>query len=86
MPRYVQQLNVYLRGGQTLTVPFNAESPGKLNAQIQSFVNALGDAEQSKKNFVFQGQRLVLVHLPDVAALDVVSLVRKETEATEEAK
>ena len=58
----------------------------KLNAQIQSFVNALGDAEQSKKNFVFQGQRLVLVHLPDVAALDVVSLVRKETEATEEAK
>ena len=72
--------------GQTLTVPFNAESPDRLNAQIQSFVNALGDPEQSKKNFVFQGQRLVLVHLPDVAALDVVSLVRKETEATEEAK
>lgn len=80
MNSYVQQLHIYLRGGQTLTVPFNAESPDKLNSQIDVFVAALGDPEKSQKNFVFQGQRLVLVHLSDVAALDVVSLVRKEAE------
>lgn len=80
MNSYVQQLHIYLRGGQTLTVPFNAESPDKLNSQIDAFVAALGDPEKSQKNFVFQGQRLVLVHLSDVAALDVVSLVRKEAE------
>lgn len=80
MNSYVQQLHIYLRGGQTLTVPFNAESPDKLNSQIDAFVAALGDPEKSQKNFVFQGQRLVLVHLSEVAALDVVSLVRKEAE------
>lgn len=80
MNSYVQQLHIYLRGGQTLTVPFNAESPDKLNSQIDAFVAALGDPEKSQKHFVFQGQRLVLVHLSDVAALDVVSLVRKEAE------
>ena len=40
----------------------------------------------ARQSIHFRKQRLVLVHLPDVAALDVVSLVRKETEATEEAK
>ena len=32
-------------------------------------------------SFVFQGQRVVLIHLPDISAADVVSLVRKEEKA-----
>lgn len=77
---FFQQLNIYLKGGQTLSIPFNAESGSKLNTQIETFVKAMGDKENAQKNFVFQGQRLVLVHLPDVSAIDVVSLVRKEEE------
>lgn len=77
---FIQQLNIYLKGGQTLSVPFNAESANKLNTQIEAFVKAMGDKENAQKNFVFQGQRLVMVHLPDVSAIDVVSLVRTEKE------
>lgn len=76
--RFVQVLKVYLRGGQTLEVPFNAPSGDHLNAQIEAFVQAMGDETKKNGNFLFQGQRVVLVHLPDVSAVDVVSLVRKE--------
>ena len=86
MAQFIQQLNIYLKGGQVLNVPFNAEAPDKLNPQINAFFNALGDKEKAGKNFLFQGQRPVLVHLPDVSAADVVSLVRKEKVKEEEIK
>ena len=50
---FIQQLNIYLKGGQTLSVPFNAESANKLNTQIEAFVKAMGDKENAQKNFVF---------------------------------
>ena len=62
--QYIQQLTVFLRGGQNIVVPFNAEKP-----------------EENQGNFLFQGARVVLIHLPDVSGLDVVSLVRKQDEA-----
>ncbi|MDM8119456.1 hypothetical protein QUV58_01365 [Succinatimonas hippei] len=86
MSQFIQQLNIYLKGGQVLNVPFNAEAPDKLNPQISAFLNALGDSEKASKNFLFQGQRPVLVHLPDVSAADVISLVRKEQNETAEQK
>lgn len=86
MSQFIQQLNIYLKGGQVLNVPFNAEAPDKLNPQINAFFNALGDSEKASKNFLFQGQRPVLVHLPDVSAADVISLVRKEQNEIAEQK
>ena len=86
MSQFIQQLNIYLKGGQVLNVPFNAEAPDKLNPQISAFLSALGDREKASKNFLFQGQRPVLVHLPDVSAADVISLVRKEQNETAEQK
>ena len=81
--QFIQQLTVFLKGGQNIVVPFNAEKPEVLNPQIDAFVKALGSADQKDKNFLFQGARVVLVRLADVSAIDVVSLVRKEEEKTE---
>ena len=79
--QYIQQLTVFLRGGQNIVVPFNAEKPEVLNPQIDAFIKAIGDKTKNQGNFLFQGARVVLIHLPDVSGLDVVSLVRKQDEA-----
>ena len=76
--QFIQQLTVYLKGGQTVVVPFNAEKAEVLNPQIEAFVKALGDKEKKDGNFLFQGARVVLFRLSEVAGVDVVSLVRKE--------
>lgn len=76
----IQQLTVYLKGGQTVVVPFNAEKAEVLNPQIEAFVKALGDATKKDGNFLFQGARAVLLRLSEVAGAEVVSLVRKEKE------
>ena len=78
MEEFIQQLNIYLKGGQVLSVNFRVEKAEKLNTQIDAFFKALGDKDSSGKNFLFQGQRPVIVRLSDVSAADVVSLVRKE--------
>lgn len=83
-PTFIQKLTVYLKGGQSVVVPFNTEKAEVLNPQIDAFVKALGTADQKDKNFLFQGARVVLVRLADVSAIDVVSLVRKEEEKKEE--
>ena len=80
MSQYVQQLTVYLKGGQTVVVPFNAEKPNVLNPQIDAFIKALGDKEKSAANFLCQGARVVLVRLADVSGVDVLSFVKKEQE------
>ncbi len=78
--QFIQQLTVYLKGGQTVVVPFNAEKAEVLNPQIEAFVKALGDKSKKDGNFLFQGARVVLFRLSEVAGIDVVSLVRKEAE------
>ena len=79
--QYIQQLTVFLRGGQNVVIPFNAEKPEVLNPQIDAFIKAIGDKAKNQGNFLFQGARVVLIHIPDVSGLDVVSLVRKEEAA-----
>ncbi len=83
--QYIQQLTVFLRGGQNVVIPFNAEKPEVLNPQIDAFIKAIGDKAKNQGNFLFQGARVVLIHIPDVSGLDVVSLVRKEEAAAKEA-
>ena len=85
MTQLIQRLSIYLKGGQTLSVHFNAEKQDVLNPQIDAFVKTLGDPEKKAGNFLFQGARVVLVHLADVSAVDVVNLVRKDekTEAVD---
>lgn len=84
--QYIQQLTVFLRGGQNVVIPFNAEKPEVLNPQIDAFIKAIGDKAKNQGNFLFQGARVVLIHIPDVSGLDVVSLVRKEQEAAAKAE
>ena len=76
-PKFIQELKVQLRGGQTVTVAFNAEKADILNPQIESFLKALGDKDKQAGNFLFQGARVVLIRLADVSAAEVVSLVAK---------
>lgn len=76
-PKIIQELKVQLRGGQTVTVTFNAEKADILNPQIESFLKALGDKDKQVRNFLFQGARVVLIRLADVSAAEVVSLVAK---------
>lgn len=81
MSQFIQQLTVHLKGGQTVTVPFNAEKAEVLNPQIEAFLQALGNKEKAEGNFLFQGARVVLIRLADVSACEVVSLIRKEEAA-----
>ncbi len=76
-PKIIQELKVQLRGGQTVTVTFNAEKADVLNPQVESFLKALGDKDKQAGNFLFQGARVVLIRLADVSAAEVVSLVAK---------
>lgn len=76
-PKIIQKLKVQLRGGQTVTVTFNAEKADVLNPQVESFWKALGDKDKQAGNFLFQGARVVLIRLADVSAAEVVSLVAK---------
>lgn len=76
-PKIIQKLKVQLRGGQTVTVTFNAEKADVLNPQVESFLKALGDKNKQAGNFLFQGARVVLIRLADVSAAEVVSLVAK---------
>lgn len=75
---FLQQLTINLRGGQTLTVPFHAESGTVLNPQIEEFFKILSDKNKQDAIFVFQGSRVVLVRIADVSTADVIGLVRKE--------
>ena len=76
-PKIIQELKVQLRGGQTVTVTFNAEKADVLHPQVESFLKALGDKDKQAGNFLFQGARVVLIRLADVSAAEVVSLVSK---------
>ncbi len=76
-PKIIQELKVQLRGGQTVTVTFNAEKVDVLNPQVESFLKALGDKGKQAGNFLFQGARVVLICFADVSAAEVVSLVAK---------
>ena len=81
---FFQNLNIYLKGGQTLQVPFKSEKADTLNPQIEAFLKSMGNPDKRETNFLFQGARVVLVRLADVSAFDVVSLVRKEAPVAEE--
>lgn len=78
MSQFVQQLTIQLKGGQTVEVQFNAEKAEVLNPQIEAFLKALSEKDKQQGNFLFQGQRVVLVRLADVSAAEIVSLIRKE--------
>ena len=84
----IQQLAVHLTSGRTVVVPFNAELKDVLNPLIDAFFKSLGDATMKDGNFLFQGARVVLFRLSEVAGAEVVSLVRKEKdeETAQEAK
>lgn len=83
---FIQQLTVYLRGGQTVVVPFHAASATQLNPQIEDFFKALADKNKQEGVFAFQGSRVVLVRVADVSSAEVVSLVRTPKEEKPEAK
>ncbi len=78
MSQFIQQLTIQLKGGQTVEVQFNAEKAEVLNPQIEAFLKALSEKDKQQGNFLFQGQRVVLVRLADVSAAEIVSLIRKE--------
>lgn len=80
----IQQLTISLRGGQTVNVSFNAEKADLLNTQIEAFLKAMGEKDKQEGSFLFQGARVVLVRLADVSCVEVVSLIRKEEEASAE--
>lgn len=83
MTQIIQQLKVYLRGGQTMTINFNAQKAEVLNTQIDDFLKTMGDKEKAQGLYLFQGAQVALIRLADVSACDVVSLIAKEPEKKE---
>ena len=83
---FIQQLTISLRGGQTLVVPFHAESPTNLNPQIEDFFKSLADKTKQEGVCAFQGSRVVLVRIADVSSAEVVSLIRKPNDAAKPEK
>lgn len=81
MTQIIQTLKICLRGGQIIEIPFQAGKANELNPQIKDFIKALGDESKKDGQFLFQGQRMVLVRLADVSSADIVSLVMKPKEA-----
>lgn len=86
MSQIIQKLTVFLKGGQTIVLPFEAEKPDVLGAQLDAFLKALNDKNKADSNYLFTGARLVLVRLADVSGVDIVTLVRKENAEKEETK
>ena len=78
MEKVFQRLNVYLKGGQVVSIAFNTEKPETLNPQIEDFLKALGDPAKKESNYLFQGARVAVIRLSDVSAADVVSMIQKE--------
>lgn len=83
MAQIIQHVVISLKGGQTIAIDFVAQKANELNPQIAAFMRALGEAGKKDANFVFQGQRLVLLRLSDVSAVDVLSLEKKEAAPAE---
>ena len=79
MEEYIQQLNIYLKGGQVL-FPLISEwkNADKLNTQIDAFFKALGIKTAAVKISCFKVSVLLLCVYLTCRQLDVVSLVRKE--------
>lgn len=63
-------MNVYLKGGQTVTVDLKVEKPDELNTQIDDFFKVLGDKSKQEGNYLFQGVRIIMIRLADVSAAD----------------
>jgi hypothetical protein len=74
----IQQLTIHLKGGQTINIQFNAEKAETLNPQIDAFLQYVGHKDKQENNFLFQGARVLLVRISEVAAAEVVSMIRKD--------
>ena len=53
MTEVIQQLTVFLEGGQNIVIPFNAEKPEILNPQIETFLKALSEKDKKDGYFLF---------------------------------
>ena len=49
MTQVIQQLTVFLEGGQNIVIPFNAEKPEILNPQIETFLKALSEKDKKEQ-------------------------------------
>jgi hypothetical protein len=51
---------------------------------VSALTGCAGEKDKQEGSFLFQGARVVLVRLADVSCVEVVSLIRKEEEASAE--
>lgn len=70
----LQRLTITLKSGSHLVVDFGTEEASKINPQIETLVQNLGNPEAQDKVISFSGQRLIVVRICDISAVEMVSL------------
>lgn len=78
MAQVQQGLRVYLKSGQNIEMMFAVQENNELNKPIQQFIEALSKKEKQDEFFAFSGKRLIVIRLSDVAAVEAISLERKQ--------
>ena len=78
MAQVQQGLRVYLKSGQSIEMMFGFQENHELNQSIQRFLEALSNKEKAEEFFAFSGKRLIVIRLGDVAAVEAISLEKKQ--------
>lgn len=82
--KYIQRLKLVLKCGCEFAIDFNAEENGKINPQIEKFVQLFSDFDpEEDHSIVFGGERMIGVRISEIAAYEVLSLTftpKKEKE------
>lgn len=78
--KHAQKLSIILKSGQTITVIVEVDQAAEVHPQIQAFVELLGSKRLKEKIFMFQGNRVVVVRLSEVAAVDLVGFTQESEE------
>ena len=77
----VQELTIYLKSGETVSLAFKAKKADELHPQIEAFFKSLDYWKHGKGSFRFQGECEAFVLLADVSAAKVNSYNRNESVA-----
>lgn len=73
--KYIQRLKLVLKCGSEFAIDFNAEENGKINPQIEKFVQLFSDFDpEEDHSIVFGGERMIGVRISEIAAYEVLSL------------
>ncbi|MDO4937049.1 MAG: hypothetical protein Q4E62_03955 [Sutterellaceae bacterium] len=70
--KHAQKLSIILKSGHVVNIVTEVPDPAIVDPQIEAFIKLLGSPKVKDKNFMFQGDRIFVIRLSEVAAADVM--------------